>query len=516
MHISRDSYRSKVLGCWLGKNIGGTLGAPFEWRRQVNNVSFYTQDLGGEPLPNDDLDIQLLWLVALEEQGIDLNAHVLADYWCLYVTPHWCEYGTAKINMRQGLLPPLSGTLHNAYRDSCGAFIRSEIWACICPGRPDLAARYAFEDGILDHGNGEGTYAEVFVAAMEAAAFVVMDLRRLLDIGLSYIPEECRVADAVHTAVECFDSGKTWLEARNTILGRHRGGAFWYVLELVSEEDRKRGFAEGIVGYDVPSNIGMTVVGLLYGGGDFGSVLCTAVNCGEDTDCTGATAGSIFGLMHGAEAIPEKWVAPIGRRIKTACLNLGELGGFGSQLPQTVDEMTDRTERVARQVMLRHGGPDIWSPEDTSDAQNADQTELVTRLTARDHGASLYRAMNGPRFDFPFFTVAVDYGDKPEIRDCEPKAIRLVIYNRYKVQANLFLRWYVPADWTVSPSDTAFAMSLPPNLGTEPVETRFEVTCPHVGRAVERAVVEITIEGRPTVMTVPLTFLNGNATNWEA
>ena len=33
----------KVLGCWLGKNIGGTLGAPFEWRRQVNDVSFYTQ-----------------------------------------------------------------------------------------------------------------------------------------------------------------------------------------------------------------------------------------------------------------------------------------------------------------------------------------------------------------------------------------------------------------------------------------------------------------------------------------
>ena len=36
------------------------LGAPFEWKRQVNHVSFYTRDLKGEPLPNDDLDIQLL------------------------------------------------------------------------------------------------------------------------------------------------------------------------------------------------------------------------------------------------------------------------------------------------------------------------------------------------------------------------------------------------------------------------------------------------------------------------
>ena len=77
----------------MGKNIGGTLGAPMEFLRQVNNVSFYQQKLTGEPLPNDDLDIQLLWLVALEEQGLDLTAQTLADYWCLYVTPHWSEYG---------------------------------------------------------------------------------------------------------------------------------------------------------------------------------------------------------------------------------------------------------------------------------------------------------------------------------------------------------------------------------------------------------------------------------------
>ena len=48
MLINRDEYVSRVLGCWLGKNIGGTLGAPFEWKRQINDVTFYTQDLGGE------------------------------------------------------------------------------------------------------------------------------------------------------------------------------------------------------------------------------------------------------------------------------------------------------------------------------------------------------------------------------------------------------------------------------------------------------------------------------------
>ena len=68
MKLNWGDYRSKVLGCWMGKNIGGTLGMPFEWRRQVNDVTFYTQELTGN-LPNDDLDIQLLWLVAMEEQA---------------------------------------------------------------------------------------------------------------------------------------------------------------------------------------------------------------------------------------------------------------------------------------------------------------------------------------------------------------------------------------------------------------------------------------------------------------
>src|SRR5512143_691135 len=111
MILNESDNRNKVIGCWLGKNIGGTLGAPMEWRRQINNVSFYTQDLGGEPLPNDDLDIQLVWLVAMEERGVEIDAQTLAEYWCLYVSPHWVEYGTAKINLRRGIVPPLSGTL---------------------------------------------------------------------------------------------------------------------------------------------------------------------------------------------------------------------------------------------------------------------------------------------------------------------------------------------------------------------------------------------------------------------
>ncbi len=504
MRLNRNDYRDKVLGCWLGKNIGGTLGAPFEWRRQLNDVKFYTQELGGEPLPNDDLDIQLLWLVALEEKGIDIDAHTLADYWCLYVTPHWCEYGTGKINMRQGLLPPVCGSFNNDYKHSCGAFIRSEIWACICPGRPDLAARYCFEDAILDHGDGEGTYAEVFIGALEAAAFVVSDLRQLIHIGLSYIPEDCETAAAVRTAIECVDAGMNWIDARDTILERHRGGAFWHMSSLVSERDKEKGFCEGVVGFDVPSNIGITVLGLLLGGDDFDTMICTTVNCGEDTDCTGATAGSIYGIIHGAKAIPQRWVDPIGRTIKVACLNLGELGAFGNQLALDVDSLTDRTERIACQVSLRHNGLDIWTSEPT-DLSDASPESLMSP----DRCAGLYAAMHGPRFRFNDFDVVVDYGDGPEIRDGEPKCVRVTIVNRYKIQTNLSLHWYTPEGWDVYPSPDAYALSMPASLG-QPVTLEWQITAPRLTRALSRCVLELSADGRPTVMTVPLQFINGN------
>jgi len=500
--LNREDYRKKVLGCWMGKNIGGTLGAPFEWRRQVNDVSFYTQDLGGEPLPNDDLDIQLLWLVALEEMGIGIDAHTLADYWCLYVTPHWSEYGTGKVNMRAGLLPALSGTVSNAYKDSCGAFIRSEIWACIAPACPGMAARYAYEDAILDHGNGEGTYAEVFCATLESAAFVVGDLRKLIEIGLSYIPADCGVAGAVRCAMAAFDAGKDWREARDDILRAFRGAN----VHNTSPEDRAKGFDTGRQGYDAPSNVAIVVLGLLYGGDDFDRMMCTTVNCGEDTDCTGATAGSIFGIMHGIGAIPERWIEPIGRKIKTACLNLGELGSMGSQLPQTVDELTDRTERVAMQVLLRNPRHGVTLSESAA----SDLSGLVPEsLKASDQGASLYTGINGTVHRFDFFTVEVDYDADPTIRSGEPKAIRLTLRNTYKVQANVSVHWYVPPGWQVAPAADGFLMSLPAHMG-EARTVEFTLCTENVERAVSRCAVELTIEGRPTVMLVPITLLNGN------
>jgi ADP-ribosylglycohydrolase len=505
MVLNRKDYLDKVLGCWMGKNIGGTLGAPFEWRRQLNNVEFYTQDLHGEPLPNDDLDIQLLWLVAMEERGVNIDSHTLGEYWCLYVDPHWSEYGIGRSNMRSGLLPPLSGSLRNDFKDSCGAFIRSEIWACIAPGQPALAAKYAFEDAVIDHGNGEGTYGEVFCAAMESAAFVVSDLRKLIDIGLSYIPKDCGVAGAVRTALRCFKAKKGWVAARDEILRLHRGSTFFGRPENTAPRDRKKGFDKGKLGYDAPSNIGILILGLLYGGHDFGKMLCITVNCGEDTDCTGATAGSLFGIIHGTKGIPKKWIDPIGRGIKTVALNLGDMS-CGKTLPQTVDELTERTARLAMQVMYRQKKPAmVISGQKATDLKDLDEGKLFSA----NSGAELYSAVNGNAFRFDFFTVEVDYGNAPLIRNGEPKELGITIRNKDRAQANFTLHWYLPAGWQVREGTEGTAQSLPAWLG-KPTVLKYTLVAEKVERTLNRAVLEMTIEGRPTVMLVPVTLMNGN------
>jgi ADP-ribosylglycohydrolase len=501
MQLNREDYRSKVLGCWLGKNIGGTVGAPFEWKRQVNDISFYVQkDLHGRAMPNDDLDIQLLWLCAMEERGLDVTSQRLADYWCLYVTPHWAEYGNAKIAMRQGLLPPLSGSTQNVYKHSCGAYIRSEIWACIAPGLPAVAAAFAVKDGVLDHGDGEGTYAEVFMAALESAAFVVTDLRKLIDIALTYVPAECGVAKAVRTTVRCVTEGKGWLESRDEILRLHRGRlATW---APVSPRDREKGFDTGVLGYDVPSNIALTVLALLVGGDDFAKVMCVAVNCGEDTDCTAATAGSVWGIIHGAAAVPAKWIEPIGRGIATVVLNLGELGYFGGQLPQTVDELTERTQRLARQVLMRHSAEHLWTDQPT------DVGQVSPESLACPNQAQLLAPLRGPTFAFDFFTVAIDYGDEgPAIRSGQTKTLKVSIQNTYKVQAILNLRWYLPAGWRVSPPGQGSIISRP---GAEAASVQFQITCDELHQPLTRAALEIVADSRPTVMLIPVAFVSAD------
>ena len=321
--LNKAYLRDKIHACWIGKNIGGTIGGPYEWRQDILDVQGFSSEKG-EPLPNDDLDLQLIWLCAMEEMGpYQLTARELGEYWLAYIPPHWNEYGIGKANMKSGILPPLCGEYNNEFwRHSNGAWIRSEIWACLAPGCPEVARRYAFEDACIDHGMGEGTVAEQFTVTMESLAFFRSDLRGILNDALAAIPADSRVAKSVKFVMDSYDAGVDWKDVRNALVEQNKD------LDV----------------FQAPSNVGYVVLGLLYGEGDFKKSLLTAVNCGDDTDCTGATVGAFLGILYGTAGIPQDWADYIGDSIVTISVDRSY------HRVRSLNSCTVLTERVLRMI----------------------------------------------------------------------------------------------------------------------------------------------------------------------
>ena len=93
--LDYNTYINKVKGCWMGKNIGGTLGAPLEGMNCEDfekYYDYYLQDLDGKAFPNDDLDLQLVWLNAVEKYGKQLNSRILGEYWLSYIVPNFSNF----------------------------------------------------------------------------------------------------------------------------------------------------------------------------------------------------------------------------------------------------------------------------------------------------------------------------------------------------------------------------------------------------------------------------------------
>lgn len=284
--MDKQELRRKIINCFFGKAAGGTLGAPYEGFEGMLDLTYYNP-VPQEMLPNDDLDLQILsacYLSKLENPKID--SQIFADMWLKHVTFCFDEYGVALRNMQAGIMPPQSGIYDNFFVNGLGAAIRSEIWAALAPGDPHLAAQYAYEDACVDH-EGEGIYAAQFLTALESKAFVDNNIDNIIEAGLSEIPENSLLAQAIKNTIKWCEEFKDIVEIRAKILENYGSDNFT----------------------DVIMNIPFVIAALILGQGDFGKSVCMTVNCGEDADCTGATLGSILGILG---EIPQEWLNPIG------------------------------------------------------------------------------------------------------------------------------------------------------------------------------------------------------------
>lgn len=414
----RDYYRT-VYGGWLGKNIGGTLGAPVEGRKNLLDLTFYPVLRDG-PLENDDLDLQLVWLHALEQYGPRLTSRELGQEWVEHVFFPYDEYGYALANLRRGLLPPVAGAFNNPFTDCMGSPIRSEIWAMVAPGAPQVAAYYAYQDAVVDHAGGEGVYGEVFFAAIESAAFVEHDRDRLIRIGLSYIPETCRTAKAVKDLLQWHRDGVEWREARERILQVHGRDNFT----------------------DAPQNIAFTILGWLYGR-DFEDAILKAVNCGYDTDCTAATLGAILGMLSGPEDLPAKWVGPVGDTIVVS----PPVKGFPA--PRSLDELTRRTMHMGKQVLAAWDTGILVHPEEVTKWSGTDlhADDTIRQLWSEDVRADR-RRLPRSAWGRQGIELLLDYGEGgPSIGRMKSKPIKLTLANHSQECWEGSLALEVPKDW---------------------------------------------------------------------
>jgi hypothetical protein len=290
----------------------------------------------------------------------------------------------------------VSGAYDNEkWQHSNGAWIRSEIWACLAPGCPAMAAKMAREDACVDHGQAEGTLAEIFTATIESAAFIEKDRDRLLQIGLSMIPKDSQVAIAVRAAMAARQAGRDWKAAR---------------LDVIKASEKTGWF-------QAPRNVAYTILGWLYGDGDFGKSICIAVNCGDDTDCTGATLGSILGILHGTQGIPAQWSEPIGLTIKTVAIS-------GFQYPDTLGQLTDETVAMSKKVLARNEAS-VGITEGPADLRHVGKLRLSDPTTAK---AIWHLSPWQVIWNESDLRTVVDYQSDPVIRPNQPRVVRVVLH----------------------------------------------------------------------------------------
>ncbi len=327
--IDFSTLEEKIKGAWIGRCAGCILGIPVEglkkedirnicrnegieypvcdyWEREPKSSispeflhyrktprkNFFKKNLkyvGAD----DDLAYTLLGMLILEEYGTGFTTADVAKMWLKHLIIACTAEEIALENLKKGIPPQKAGITGNPFQDWIGADIRSDPWGYAAAGWPEKAAEFAYRDAYLSH-RAEGLYGAMFFSAVIAASFVSRDPVEAVRIGLTEIPGNCRLSKTVGQTLEWCDKDRDWETTVDRILTHFNGMSVAHTI----------------------NNAALTVAGLFYGRNDFGKTICLTVMSGLDTDCTGATAGSISGAVLGIHKIPARWKKPLGNRVE--------------------------------------------------------------------------------------------------------------------------------------------------------------------------------------------------------
>ncbi|MCL2060967.1 MAG: ADP-ribosylglycohydrolase family protein, partial [Oscillospiraceae bacterium] len=311
----QGQLRDKLAGAWSGRVSGCLLGKPVEgvrnesltqllkltnnypMRKYIMKKDFnaeaeelmadrirraWADCIDGRSPRDDDTNYTVLALKLLETNGRDFAPGNVLDGWLAWMpirSTFTAEF-IAYRNAAMGMEAPHTATYHNPCREGIGAQIRADFFGYVNPGNPEKAAEMAWKDASVSHVKN-GIYGEMFVAAMIAAAAVSSDAEQIVEAGLGEIPEQCRLRRDIDLVLKWYRDG---LSADIAAQNIHK----------CYDEKSEFGWLH------TNSNAMIVAMAVLYGGGDFGKSICLAVQTGYDTDCNGATVGSIVGMMVGA------------------------------------------------------------------------------------------------------------------------------------------------------------------------------------------------------------------------
>lgn len=355
LNLTDEELYEKIYGAWLGRCIGCMLGKPVEgWTKE--KIRKYLKLADSYPLTNyvpeivphpagyemkeeayenavlgkitcatrdDDLDYTVINLQVIERSGLGFTTQDVAETW-LTRMPYKMTYTAERAayrNLVNDIKPHESATCRNPYREWIGAQIRADMWGYVTPGHPELAASLAYRDASLSHVKN-GIYGEMFVAAMISAAFATNNVEEIVLAGISEIPKKSRLAEAVEDVLKLKKQCPTWEEAWDKVMSKY--GSYSWIHTI--------------------NNAALVLLGLLYGGRALEKSVAISVMSGLDTDCNGATCGSILGTMLGSRKLPSKWTHPLNDQLKTAVF------GF---LDCRISDLARRTFLVAKKLKLR-------------------------------------------------------------------------------------------------------------------------------------------------------------------
>ena len=333
-----EMLRKKLLGAWTGRACGCLLGKPVECIRSdelipllketgnypmhryilnsditdevCSHYKFYLKNkpygdnVDGMPV-DDDTNYVVLAQKIVEDCGRRFDSEDVATAWLKYqsIYSYFTAERIAYINFINCIQPPASAMYKNVCREWIGAQIRGDYFGYINPGNPEAAAKMAYNDARISHIKN-GIYGEMFVSAMIACAAVTENIDDIILGGLAQIPSTSRLFESVMKIYDDYKNGVTLDGCRRYIHSRY-------------DEYTDHGWCHTI------SNAMIVTAALLYGKGDFGKSICIAVESAFDTDCNGATVGSVLGMRGGIDCIDECWKKPINGKIHTSIFGVG-------------------------------------------------------------------------------------------------------------------------------------------------------------------------------------------------